>query len=260
MVAVKRRDVKVPLTTLTGVSLILYDAASFSAVEMPTSENNFSISERERLRGRKQTKLESIVQDQQFYNLFDDENNGSVIDSDHESIDSHDSNSVTEVTDNDDISDRHDEENSDDVFLEKIFEGKDKITKRIKLPPPASRRKKPNIVTHLSGTIGTADLFADIQEPLQLTPVTGPEAEMGPELTYTELMPVVNTENDKTEILFSNANHETDTVAFPGIHQETEPVAYSPESHNTDEIGKNDLKRAQRSGVFSKSRFLNRVH
>ncbi|KAF5293024.1 hypothetical protein FQA39_LY13793 [Lamprigera yunnana] len=90
--------------------------------------------------------LESILQDEQFYDLFDDENIGSVIDSNHESIDSHDSNSVTEVTDNDDISDRHDEENSDDAFL-----GKDKITKWMKMPPPASRRKKHNIVTHLPG-------------------------------------------------------------------------------------------------------------
>ncbi|KAF5281159.1 hypothetical protein FQA39_LY17861 [Lamprigera yunnana] len=43
------------------------------------------------------------LQHKQFYDLFDDEKNGSVIDSDHESIDSHDSNSVTEVTDNDDM-------------------------------------------------------------------------------------------------------------------------------------------------------------
>ncbi|KAF5297192.1 hypothetical protein FQA39_LY12207 [Lamprigera yunnana] len=57
--------------------------------------------------------LESILQDE------DDENNGSFIDSDHESIDSHDSNSVTEVTDNDDISHRNDEENSNDAFLGK---------------------------------------------------------------------------------------------------------------------------------------------
>ncbi|KAF5276071.1 hypothetical protein FQA39_LY00867 [Lamprigera yunnana] len=77
----------------------------------------------------------------------------------------------------------------------------------------------------------TADWVAGIPEPLQLTP----EAEMGPELTYTELMPVVNTENDKTEILFSNVKRETDTVDFPGIHQETEPVAYSPGNHKTDE-------------------------
>ncbi|KAF5273142.1 hypothetical protein FQA39_LY07632 [Lamprigera yunnana] len=61
--------------------------------------------------------LESILQDEQFYDLFDDENNGSVIDSDHESIDSHHSNSVTKVTDNDDISDRNDEKNNDDAFL-----------------------------------------------------------------------------------------------------------------------------------------------
>ncbi|KAF5280605.1 hypothetical protein FQA39_LY05253 [Lamprigera yunnana] len=60
--------------------------------------------------------LESILQDEQFYDLFDDENNGSVIDSDHEIIDSHDSNSVTEVTDNDDITDSNDVENSDDDF------------------------------------------------------------------------------------------------------------------------------------------------
>ncbi|KAF5284863.1 hypothetical protein FQA39_LY16935 [Lamprigera yunnana] len=88
--------------------------------------------------------LESILQDEQFYDLFDDENIGNDIDSDHESIDSHNSNSATEVTDNDDISDRHDEENSDDAFL-----GKDKTTKWMKLPPPAPRRKKHNIVTHL---------------------------------------------------------------------------------------------------------------
>ncbi|KAF5305429.1 hypothetical protein FQA39_LY01520 [Lamprigera yunnana] len=75
--------------------------------------------------------LESILQDEQFYDLFDDENNGSVIDSDHETINSHDSNSVTEVTNNDDISDRNDEENSDDAFL-----GIDKTTKWMKLPPP----------------------------------------------------------------------------------------------------------------------------
>ncbi|KAF5305889.1 hypothetical protein FQA39_LY09128 [Lamprigera yunnana] len=49
--------------------------------------------------------LESILQDEQFYDLFDDENIGRVIESD----DSHDSNSVTEVTDNDDIIDRYDE-------------------------------------------------------------------------------------------------------------------------------------------------------
>ncbi|KAF5292325.1 hypothetical protein FQA39_LY03359 [Lamprigera yunnana] len=58
--------------------------------------------------------LESILQDERFYDLFGDENNGSVIDSDNESIDSHDSNSVTEVTNND----RNDEENSDDAFLD----------------------------------------------------------------------------------------------------------------------------------------------
>ncbi|KAF5285176.1 hypothetical protein FQA39_LY16743 [Lamprigera yunnana] len=62
--------------------------------------------------------LESILQDEQFYDLFDDENNGSVIDFDHESIDSLDSNLVIKVTDNDDISDRNDEENSDDAFLD----------------------------------------------------------------------------------------------------------------------------------------------
>ncbi|KAF5273449.1 hypothetical protein FQA39_LY07466 [Lamprigera yunnana] len=63
--------------------------------------------------------LESILQDKQFYDLFDDENIGSVIDSDHESIGSYDSDSVTEVTDNDDISDRNDKDNSDDAFLER---------------------------------------------------------------------------------------------------------------------------------------------
>ncbi|KAF5287816.1 hypothetical protein FQA39_LY15677 [Lamprigera yunnana] len=81
----------------------------------------------------------------------------------------------------------------------------------------------------------TEDWVADIPKPLQLTPVAGPEAEMGLEQTYTELMPVVNTENHKTEILFSNVNHETDTVAFSGIHQETEPVAYSQGNHKTGE-------------------------
>ncbi|XP_042895055.1 uncharacterized protein [Parasteatoda tepidariorum] len=82
----------------------------------------------------------------------------------------------------------------------------------------------------------TADWVADIPEPLQLTPVAVQEAEMGPELTYTELMPV-DTENYKSDLLLPNGNHETDTVAFPGIHQETEPVAVAcaPGNHQTDE-------------------------
>ncbi|GJQ68535.1 hypothetical protein Trydic_g17104 [Trypoxylus dichotomus] len=63
----------------------------------------------------------------------------SNVDSDHESIDSHDSNSIIEASESDDGYDASE-------FEEKLYIGKDKVSEWSAIPPPTSQMQRQNIV------------------------------------------------------------------------------------------------------------------